>query len=90
MKRWICVLAILLTAPLMAEDSRTVDAVYTARLGDLPKDARELKVWIPLPVSRADQSISSVEIDFADGRRGSVAPPVPHDRAGPVLHGKTR
>ncbi len=63
MKRWIYVLAFLLAAPLMAEDSRTVDAVYTATLTDLPKDARELKVWIPLPMSRANQTISGLKID---------------------------
>lgn len=36
-KRWIPVLALLLAAPLMAQDSRTVDAVYPATLTDLPK-----------------------------------------------------
>jgi transglutaminase superfamily protein len=63
MKRWIRVLPFLLAAPLMAGDSRTVDAVYTATLTDLPRDARELKVWIPLPTSRANQSISALAID---------------------------
>ena len=63
MKRSICILTLLLAAPLAAQNSRTVDAVYTATLGGLPSDAHELKVWIPLPVSGAHQTISALEID---------------------------
>lgn len=62
MKRCVCILAVLLAGPLMADDSRTVEAVFTATLTELPKDARELRVWIPLPRSGPHQSISDLEI----------------------------
>jgi transglutaminase-like putative cysteine protease len=63
MNRPIAILLFLLAVPLMAQNSRTVDAVYTATLNGLPNDARELKVWIALPVSGAHQTISALEID---------------------------
>lgn len=56
-------LALLLFAtPLLAAESRTVDAVYTATLTGVP-EARVLKVWIPLPQSTPWQEISDIEID---------------------------
>ena len=73
MKRSLCAV-VLLAAPLFAADSRTVDAVFTATLQDLPRDARELEIWIPVPVSTAMQSVSDLEIDSPyDWTRGRDA-----------------
>lgn len=43
--------------------SRTFNAVYTATIKNIPADAGVLDVWIPLPTSRPEQSISDVVID---------------------------
>jgi transglutaminase-like putative cysteine protease len=46
-----------------APASRTVDATYVAVISNIPADAGKLTVWIPLPVSRAAQTVSNVSID---------------------------
>jgi transglutaminase-like putative cysteine protease len=46
-----------------AVPSRTVEATYTATITGLKADAGQVNVWIPLPVSRGGQRISSLEVD---------------------------
>jgi transglutaminase-like putative cysteine protease len=43
--------------------SRTVDATYIATITSIPADAGTLTVWVPLPSSRAAQTVSDVTID---------------------------
>lgn len=42
---------------------RTFEVTYTATLSDVPAGLPELKVWIPLPVSRGWQRVSGVQIE---------------------------
>lgn len=53
----------LVPALAFAGDTRVVEATFTATLTDLPRQARELRVWIPIPASRGPQAISDLEID---------------------------
>ena len=43
--------------------SRTVDATYVATITNIPSDGGKLTIWIPLPMSRAAQTVSDVTID---------------------------
>ena len=45
-----------------APASRTVDATYVAVISNIPADAGKLTVWLPLPMSRAAQTVSNVTI----------------------------
>ena len=54
---------ILILAALSAPSGRAFEATYTATVKDLPAGVSELKIWIPLPVSRGGQTIESVSID---------------------------
>ena len=51
------------TAALAAEKSKSVEATYTATIAAVPAGMSELKIWIPLPVSRGAQTVSDVVID---------------------------
>lgn len=46
-----------------AEKVKTFDASYTATVKSVPAGTKELKVWIPLPVSASLQTVSDVVID---------------------------
>jgi len=43
--------------------SKTFEAVYTATVANVPAGLPELKVWLPLPVTRGAQTVSDVVID---------------------------
>ena len=42
--------------------SRTFEFKYTVRSKELPKDARRLRIWIPVPASDAQQGISDLAL----------------------------
>src|SRR5215212_8756047 len=65
MKRSTLIAAVLLflTAAAFASSEKTFDATYTATVSGVPAGVKELKVWIPLPVTRGAQTISNVTID---------------------------
>jgi len=48
---------------LVAAPSKTYEATYTATVSGIPADATRIKVWIPLPKTRALQSVSDLKID---------------------------
>src|SRR5437016_5652330 len=54
---------ILILAALSNAPARSFEATYTATVKDVPAGADELKLWIPLPVSRGGQTIDQVSID---------------------------
>lgn len=56
-------LSLVAGSPLLAATARTFDATYTASVTAVPADVKQLKVWIPLPVSRGSQIVSDVQID---------------------------
>ncbi len=43
--------------------NRTFEATYTATISNIPAGAGELSVWIPIPTTRAAQTVSDVAID---------------------------
>lgn len=50
----------------ISEDSRPArssEFTYSARITQLPQDAREVRVWLPVPQSDDNQEISKVEIN---------------------------
>ena len=57
------VLLALLALPLLAADSKTFNATYIATVKDVPAGLKQMKVWIPLPVSRGGQTITDVRIE---------------------------
>lgn len=66
MKLTTAVLTALLTVSTLAAAepaSKTFDATYTATVAGVPAGLKELKVWIPLPVTRGVQQVSDVTID---------------------------
>ncbi|HEV7920729.1 MAG TPA: transglutaminase domain-containing protein [Thermoanaerobaculia bacterium] len=42
---------------------KSYDATYLATVSGIPEGVKELKVWIPLPVTRGAQTVSNVVID---------------------------
>jgi transglutaminase-like putative cysteine protease len=62
MKKAIVAVALLALA-FTPEKSKTFDATYTGVISGLPQGVGEVKVWIPLPVSRGAQTVSEVVID---------------------------
>ena len=58
-------LLVLLAVSLLAaaEKSKTFDATYTGAVSGIPAGTSEVKVWIPIPVSRGAQTVSDVSID---------------------------
>lgn len=49
-------------APDEKRTSRTFEFVYTASIDEVPADAKQTRLWIPLPVSTLDQRIEDVKI----------------------------
>src|SRR5437879_13189015 len=52
--------ALTFIATLSAKD---FDATYTATISNIPPDAKELTVWLPLPITRGPQRVREVAID---------------------------
>lgn len=46
-----------------AAKTKSIDATYSATIAGIPAGTHDLKVWIPLPVSRGAQQVSDVVID---------------------------
>src|SRR5216684_7129109 len=63
MRRLLLLLLAAAALPLFASDSKTFEATYVATVKDVPAGLKEMRVWIPLPVSRGGQMISSVRIE---------------------------
>ncbi|HXI11675.1 MAG TPA: transglutaminase domain-containing protein [Thermoanaerobaculia bacterium] len=62
-KSFIVMLLAALTLPLSASPSqRSFEATYTAAVSEIPAGTKQLKVWLPLPVSREHQQVSDVRI----------------------------
>jgi len=55
--------SLLVAAAAVASNEKTFDATYTATVSGIPAGLKELKVWIPLPVTRGAQTIHNVTID---------------------------
>lgn len=52
------------SAAIAAETNpKTFDATYTATVAGVPEGLKQVKVWIPLPVTRGAQKVSDVRID---------------------------
>jgi transglutaminase-like putative cysteine protease len=62
-RRLVFLLFVLLALPLHAADSKSFDATYIATVKDVPAGLKQMKVWIPLPVSRGGQTITDVRIE---------------------------
>jgi transglutaminase-like putative cysteine protease len=62
MKKAIIAVALLALA-FTSQKSKTFDATYSGLISGLPQGVNEVKVWIPLPVSRGAQTVSDVIID---------------------------
>ena len=60
--------AVALTGSTPAPQTRDFEFTYTAKIGELPAGARQVKVWLPYPVSDADQEVTVLDIKT----------PVPH------------
>jgi len=65
MRRLSLVVALILAATIAfaGDASRTFDATYTATVTNIPADAGILNVWIPIPTTRGEQTITDVKID---------------------------
>jgi transglutaminase-like putative cysteine protease len=64
MKQFTVTLITLLTvATLQASNTKAYEATYLATVAGVPAGVKELKVWIPLPVTRGVQTVSDVKID---------------------------
>ena len=65
MRRLSLAVALMLAATVAFADdaSRTFDATYTATLTNIPADAGILNVWIPIPTTRGEQTITDIKID---------------------------
>ena len=46
-----------------AEGRRTVEVTYTVEVRDIPKDAEDVRVWVPYPLDGWDQRILHMEIE---------------------------
>jgi len=46
-----------------AAKTKSVDATYSATIAGIPAGTHDLKVWIPLPISRGAQTVSDIVID---------------------------
>src|ERR1051326_903787 len=63
MKKTIVILAAALAVATASPKSRSFDATYVATVSGIPAGTNQMKVWIPLPVSRGAQTVSDVAID---------------------------
>jgi len=59
----LAVATLFFAAAALASNEKTFDATYTATVSGIPAGLKELKVWIPLPVTRGAQTIHNVTID---------------------------
>jgi hypothetical protein len=57
--------------PLFSPESRTVDCIYNVAINEIPNTAELLNMWIPLPLTSANQNITKINFDS----------PVPFDLA---------
>jgi transglutaminase-like putative cysteine protease len=46
-----------------AQPARSIDASYTGTVANIAAGTKNLKVWLPLPVTRGNQTVSNVVID---------------------------
>lgn len=53
----------LLSASLADAKSRTFEMTYTARIKPLPKDAKNIDIWIPYPTSDESQQILEMKVE---------------------------
>jgi len=63
MKRTTIILAALLALASATPKSKSFDATYVATVSGIPAGTNEVKVWIPLPVTRGAQTVSDLAID---------------------------
>src|SRR2546430_1943798 len=64
MQRWMFGALLLFAATsAFTADAKRFDATYTATIGGTPPATRQLKVCIPLPVSRSAQDVTDLVID---------------------------
>lgn len=64
MRKLTFVSLLLICVPLLAAPpQKTVEAMYTATIANVPAGLPELKVWIPLPATRGWQRVSNVQIE---------------------------
>lgn len=54
--------------------SRLMEISYVARVDEVPQDAKELKIWIPLPRSNDQQEIDDIEIRGPETYRITTEP----------------
>ncbi len=57
------VVMLLTVVTLNASTTKSYDATYLATIAAVPAGVKELRVWIPLPVTRGVQTVSAVKID---------------------------
>jgi len=55
--------------------SRSFRFVYQATVKDVPEGAKSLRVWVPVPVDTAEQTVSDIQAKLASGD-ASVAKPI--------------
>jgi transglutaminase-like putative cysteine protease len=59
----VALFTLLTVVTLQASTTKSYDATYLATIAAVPDGVKELKVWIPLPVTRGPQTVSEVKID---------------------------
>jgi transglutaminase-like putative cysteine protease len=55
--------AMLFAVAAFAGDAKSFEASYTGTVANVPAGTKNLKVWIPLPISRGNQTVSNVVIE---------------------------
>jgi transglutaminase-like putative cysteine protease len=55
--------AMLFAVAAFADDAKSFEASYTGTVANVPAGTKNLRVWIPLPMSRGNQSVSNVVIE---------------------------
>ncbi len=63
LKKALTAVLLLSAAAVSAENSKRIEATYTATIAGIPPGTREVKVWVPLPMSRMAQDVSDIVID---------------------------
>jgi transglutaminase-like putative cysteine protease len=63
MRRIVLISLLFATVASAGTAPKTFDATYVATVSGIPEGAKELKLWIPLPVTRGAQTVSNVAID---------------------------
>jgi len=59
----VSLLLVLCASVALATEQRQYDATYTGTVANVPAGLKELRVWIPLPVTRGVQRVEGVVID---------------------------